>query len=237
MTERDPASPFAYARTAGVLYLIIIVLGVFSEGIARASFIVPGDAGETAARVLGAQGLFRLGFAGNSIVFLADVALSAILYVLFRPVDRTLALIASAFRLAQASVLGLNLLNQHTALLILGDAPYLTAFEPAQLQAMALLFLDMHKHGYDLGLLYFGVHCLVLGYLILKATWAPRLLGFLMLATGVVYLVGSYVLFLVPDLASTVSPIYAIALLSEGAFCIWLLVKGNRIGTRQAAAA
>jgi hypothetical protein len=221
-------SPLVYARAAGLLYLIIIVCGIFSEVFVRASLIVPGDATTTANNIMASEGLFRLGFASDSIVFLSDVALAVLLYVLFKPVSKTLAMIAAAFRLTQTAILGLNLLNHYAVLLVLGGADYLATFETDQLHALALLLLNIHSHGYDLGLLFFGLHCLVLGYLIVKSDYFPGILGILMVAAGLVYLTGSYTLFLFPDSAALMTPIYVVALIAEVSFCLWLLVKGVR---------
>jgi hypothetical protein len=230
MTEHPAEqSLVAYARAAGVLYLVIIVFGLFSEVVVRSSLIVRGDAAATTANILASEGLFRIGFATDSIVFLSDAALAVLLYVVLAPVSKPLALVAAVFRLAQATVLGLNLLNHYAALLLLGGAGYLSAFTADQLHALALLALDTHRHGYDLGLLFFGVHCLILGYLVVRSDSFPGILGVLLESAGVVYLVGSYTLFLLPDLAPRLAPIYVVALIAELAFCGWLLVKGVRL--------
>lgn len=222
------ASPLVYARVAGLLYLIIIVFGIFDEAFVRARLVVPGDAAATAENILTSEWLFRIGFVGDTIVFFADVAVAIILYVLLKPVSKPLAMMAAAFRLTQTAVLGLNLLNHYAALLILSGAGYLTAFDADQRNALALLAMEAHSHGYDLALLFFGMSCLVLGYLVVKSDYFPAILGYLLAAGGVVYLIGSYTLFLFPTAVDTVAPIYIVALIAELAFCLWLLVKGVR---------
>jgi hypothetical protein len=159
---------------------------------------------------------------------LCDVALAVLLFVLLRPVSRTLALIALCFRLAQTAVLAANLLNYHAATLVLsGDGA--AAFDRANAEAMAGFFLDLHAHGYDLGLLFFGVHCLVLGVLIARSRFLPRLLGYLVQAAGVVYLVGGYTRFLFPAHLGAVAPLYGIPIVAELALCLWLLLKGVNV--------
>lgn len=219
-------SPLVYARAAGALYLIIIVLGLFGEVVVRTSIISPGDATATATNVLAAEGLFRTGFLADSIMFLSDVALAVLLFVLLRPVNKTLALVALFFRLTQTAVIALNLLNYHAALLLLKEPGYASAFEAAQLSSLASLFLDLHSHGYDLALILFGVHCLLLGYLITKSLYLPKAMGYLVMAAGATYLVGSYTRFLFPDFVGTVSPIYLVAIVSELSLCLWLVIKG-----------
>ena len=91
-----------------------------------------------------------------------------------------------------------------------------------------MLFLNMHSHGYDLGLLFFGISNLFLGYLITKSNYVPAMLGYGLAAAALVYLLGSYARFLLPDVVPLIEPLYAIPLAAELAFCLWLLVKGLR---------
>jgi hypothetical protein len=225
---RQPAasSPQVLARLAGALYLIIIVFGIAAEVLVRSSLIVPGDAAATANNILASESLFRMGFVGDSIVFLSDVALAVLLYVLLAPVNKTLALIAAGFRLTQTAVLAVNLLHHYAALLLLTGSEYRSAFDAQQLNALVLLVLDIHGHGYDLGLVFFGVSCVVLGYLIAKSGYLPRLLGILVMFAGAAYLVGSYTLFLFPAEAVAIEPIYFVPLVAEVSLCLWLLVQG-----------
>lgn len=219
-------SPLVYARAAGLLYLVIIVLGLFSEMFVRSSLISPGDAATTASNIMAAEGLFRAGFLADSIMFLSDVALAVLLFALLKPVSKTLALVALCFRVTQSAVITFNLLNYYAAILLLEDSGYTSALDAAQLNSLSSLFLDLHSYGYDLGLILFGVHCLFLGYLIAKSLYLPRALGYLTMAAGVTYLIGSYTRFLFADFVETLSPIYLVAIISELSLCLWLLVKG-----------
>lgn len=237
MTDRGRgASPLVYARTAGVLYLIIIAFGIFSEVFIRSRIIVQDDAAATAGNILASEGLFRFGFLADTLMVLSDVALAALLYVLLRPVNRTIALAAAFFRLAQSAVLALNLLNYHAAQLVLEEGGPAAGFGADRLQALSYLYLDLHGHGYDLGLILFGLHCVLLGYLIYRSRYLPRVLGVLATAAGIVYLIGSYTRFLFPESVSLVSPIYIVAFVSELAICLWLLVKGVDVRRWHAAA-
>lgn len=191
----------------------------------RSTLIVPGDPSATANNILEAQWLFRLGFASDAFMVLADVALAVLLYMLLLPVSKTLALLAAVTRLAQATVLGMNLLNYYAALLVL-ESRGSSAFAAGQDDALASLFLRAHSHGYDIALLFFGLHCLILGWLIVKSGFIPRILGGLMAVTGVVYLVGTFTRFLWPELLGFVSPLYMVAVVSELSLCLWLLAAG-----------
>jgi hypothetical protein len=157
-------------------------------------------------------------------MLLSDVAIAILFYVLLKHVHQTLAIIAAAFRLTQAAILGVNLLNYYAAYLLAhGKAP-----APDHAYALVSFFLDLHSYGYDLGLIFFGVSNLVLGYLVAKSKYFPAILGYGLQASAVVYLVGSYARFLSPDLMPIIEPMYLVPLVAELSFCLWLLVKGVR---------
>jgi hypothetical protein len=211
----------AESLAAGGLYLAIIVLGVWSEAAVRSALVVPGDAGTTAANVLAAEGLFRASLAADAVMAMCDVGLAVLLYRLLRPAGVGLALAATAFRLIQTAVIAANLLTQHTALRVLEGVG---GFEDAA--GLALLLLDAHSHGYDLGLLFFGVNSLLVGALLWRSTF-PRILGPALGAAGVVYLVGSSLRFLAPGVAEAFAPAYLVPLLAESALCFVLLWQGR----------
>ena len=221
-----------YLRAAGVGYLVIIVTGLFAEFFVRGNLIVPGDAGATAANILASQSLMRVGLAGELVMLVCDVMVALALYVIFEPVSRSLALLAAFFRVVHAAVVGVNLLNNWMPLALLTRPGFLSVFEPAQLHALALLFLDAHAYGYVIGLAFFGIHCLVLGYLALRSRFVPRVLGVLLLAASFGYLVDSLGRTLLADydeVASIFGVIVLVpALVGELSFCVWLLVRGAK---------
>ena len=152
---------------------------------------------------------------------LGEVALTVILYLLFRPVSRTLSLLAAAFRLVVLAITGLNLLNMFAALVVLDSGA------PANL---ALLFLDLHQYGYGIGMTFFGLNCLVMGYLLARSSHAPRTLGILLGVAGLGYLTNSFTFFLVPHYDGSAMPLLlAPAIVAESWFCLHLLGKGGGI--------
>ena len=217
----------SYTRIAGALYLIIIVCGIYSEAYVRSSIVAQGDPAATAANILASTGLFRTAFVADSLMLISDVAIAILFYVLFKPVSQVLSLTAAAFRLTQAAVLSVNLLFYYASYLLLTGAGYSTAFEGTQLNALVLFLLDMHSYGYDLGLIFFGLSSGVLGYLVIKSDDFPPILGYGLIAAGVVYLLGSYIRFLAPDLVALLQVMYIVPLVAELAFCLWLLLKAR----------
>lgn len=225
------AALLPYARTAGILYLIIIVFGISSEVFVRGSLIVSGDATATITNIMTSQALFRTGFLADSIMLLCDVAIAVLFYTLLKSVNKTLALTAAAFRLIQAAILGLNLLNYYAVVLLLNGNNSGAPLETNQLHSQVMLLLNMHSHGYDLGLLFFAVSNFILGYLIIKSIHFPSILGYGLQATAAIYLVGSYTKFMAPGYVSFVEPLYIIPLVAELSLCLWLLLKGIRSNT------
>jgi len=216
------AAPMSYARVAGLLYLVIIVCGIGGEGFIRAPLINISDAAGTAANLMAAPGVFRASILADVVMALSDVALAVLLFVLLRPVSYVLSLMAMAFRLVQAAILGFNLLNLHTAMALLDDSALVTG----QRDALVTSFLGAHGAGYDIGLFFFGVNCLLVSILLIRSGYFPRFLGWLILAAGVVYLVGSMVRIVSPALVNVVAPAYVVPLVAELAFCLWLAIKG-----------
>ncbi len=210
------------ARVAGLLYAVVIAAALFAEVGARGAVRVDGDPAATAARLVEHAGLFRLGVLADLLAFVCDAVLAALLFVLLRPAGRTLALAAAALRLTGTAVYALNLLHAHAALAVLGPGGP-AAFPPEQREALAAFLLELHATGYDLGLVFFGAHCLLLGGLLGRATGGGRWLGFLLGAGGVVYLLGSTMHLHSPAAADALVPLYAVPLLAEVALSLWLL--------------
>ena len=225
-----PTSPRALSATAGVLYLIIIVLGLFGEAFVRGSIVVPGDAAATAANLRSMESLWRFGIAAEFLLLICATALGVILFVLLRPVSRDLALLALVFNLVSIAVEAASALALIAALLPLGNAAYLGAFQPEQLHAMAIMAIRLHGQGFGAALIFFGCECVVLGYLIFRSGYLPKAIGVLMQLAGVCYLTNSFALFLAPALASRLFPLILVpSFVGELSLCLWLLVKGVRV--------
>ena len=171
--------------------------------------------------------LYRLGFVADLSNFICGLPCVLILYILFKQVNKNLMILALFFVLIQTAIIAVNLLNQIAPLLFLSNAPYLTAFSPDQLATLSMTALDLQAQGYGIGLVFFGFYCLIIGYLIVKSRFLPRILGVLYAIAGLAYLVNSFTLFLFPKLSSTVFPIIAVpAFIGELSFCLWLLIMG-----------
>ena len=223
-------SPQTYARIGGVLYLIIIVVGLFGEAFVRDRLIVSGDAAATAANIVSHESLWRFHIAAELFLLICAVALLLILFVLLRPVSRDLALLAAFFNLVSIGIEAATTMYLLEALFPLGNAGYLKAFAPEQLYATATLSLKSHGYGFGVSLLFFGCFCVIAGYLIFKSRYLPRTIGVLMQIAGVCYLTNSFALIVAPGVASRLSPAILVpAFIGEASLCLWLLVKGVNV--------
>lgn len=220
-------SPQTYARLGGLLYLVIIVAGALGELFVRGSLVVPGDAAATAHRLLASQGLWRAGIVGDLVMHLCDVVVMWVIYLLLRPVHRPLALLTLLFNLIQTAVLAANKLTLLVPLLLLGSDGYLAAIAPAQREAWSYAAITLHEYGFAVGLLFFGMVCLVEGYLIRRSRFLPAWIGALMQLAGACYLVNSLALLLAPEFEARLFPAILLpCLVAELSFALWLLVKG-----------
>jgi hypothetical protein len=229
-TRTSGTSPRVYARIVRALYLLIFFVGPFVFFMGRTSGVVPGNPAATVDNLIASETMFRLGIVAETIIVLVEIVVSAILYVLFRPVSRSLALAAVFARFAQSVLQAVNLFTAVPALLLLEGAGYVTGFEPDQFNALVLLFLDTNAFMIIIWGLIFGFHLLLLGYLVYKSGFLPSILGILLIIGAVGYLAQSYGHILVPqydDILSTV--VLVLSIPTELAFTVWLLWKGVNV--------
>jgi len=227
MMERiAEASPRFQARMAGV-FAWITTTAAFAE-IVRSRLVVYGDAAATAHNILAHELLFRLAFAGDVIATLY-IAYALLLYNLFRPVNRSLSLLAAFFSLVGCAIGAFNCLFHLAPLVVLGGAPSLSAFNVEQLQALALMFLKLHAQGYNIAMVLFGSYNLLIGYLIFRSTFMPRILGVLLAFSGLCYETNCFANFLSPGFAAHLVPYILAPGVAELLLALWLVVMGVNV--------
>jgi hypothetical protein len=227
MTDRTvETSPRLWARIAGAFYLITIIMGVFAEVFVRGALVVRDDAAATATNILAHESLYRFGLAADLIMLACYIAVTLLFYDLFKSVGRSLSLLAAFFSLVGIAVLAVNSLTHLAPLILLGNAHYLSTFETTQLQALALMSLRMHARGYSISGLFFGIYMLLLGYLIFRSGFLPRILGVLMAIGGLSNLIDSFAILLLPTLAGRLPDIGMLGGIAELALSLLLIVMG-----------
>jgi len=216
------------ARAAGLIYLAIIALGLFGEVFVRGSLVVGGDVATTASNILSSQGLWRIGIATDLLMHILDVPLIVFFYLLLKPVSYPLALLATVFNVVQTCVLAINKLSLVATLSLLNSSELAAKLNDSQ--ALAFLTISLHSYGFGVGLIFFGLACVVRGYLIFKSGYVPRVLGILLVLAGISYLVNSFALLLSPPLAALLFPAVLLpALVAELALAIWLLFAKEKV--------
>jgi Domain of unknown function (DUF4386) len=223
MTQRiAEGSPRFKARITGTLYLITILTGIFSAGYVSGKLVVNGDAAATATNILARRGLFQLAFAVYLVEMACQIAITALFYDLLKPAGRSVSLVAAFLGLTGGIIKTLSRLFFIAPLFILGGAHYLSVFSAEQLRALALLFLKVNDRGAGIALVFFGFYAILTGYLIIKSTFLPRILGVLSVFGGLGWLT-----FLYPPLGGRLFPFIAIfAILGAASLIFWLLVFG-----------
>jgi hypothetical protein len=215
-------SPRLKARITGALYLLTIVTGIYAQGFVSGRLVVDGDAAATATNILAHRDLFQLGFAVFLVELACQIAMTALFYGLLKPVSRSLSLVAAFLGLSGCIIKTVSRLFFIAPLFVLGGAPYLSVFNAEQLRALALLLLDVNDQGAGIALVFFGFYALLSGYLILRSTFLPRILGVLGMLGGL-----GWLSFLYPPLGHRLFLFIApVGLLGAVALSLWLLVAG-----------
>jgi Domain of unknown function (DUF4386) len=144
-------------------------------------------------------------------------------------VNRNLSLLAACFSLVGCAIGAFNCLFHLAPLVVLGGAPSLSAFNVEQLQALALMFLKLHAQGYNIAMVLFGSYNLLIGYLIFRATFMPRILGVLLAFSGLCYEINCFANFLSPGFASHLVPYILVPGVAELLLALWLVVMGVNV--------
>ncbi|MDH8678665.1 DUF4386 domain-containing protein [Fusibacter bizertensis] len=211
------------ARLAGISYLLIIVCGIFSHMVVRASLIVKNDAAQTAQNIIENETLFKLSILSDFIMILSYLMLGVLFYTLFKQTNGLVSKILISLNVVGASMMAINMLNQQAALLILDGSEYLSAFDLSQLEALSFFFMKLHSYGYQFAAISYGVWLFPMGYLIIKSNLMPKTIGYFLIIGSI----GYTIVFIGTILGAAVpSDITIPADIGEFSLCIFLLIKG-----------
>jgi hypothetical protein len=227
-------TPRRAARIAGVSYLLIFVLAIFANFIVVGGLVDTGDASATFANVTDSEVVFRFGLIAFLVVFLLDVVVAWALWVLFKGINRELSRLTAWFRVVYTVFLGMGLVFFFTVLQVISGAGWLGAFDQGQLDAQALLAFDAFNATWLIGLTAFGIHLMLLGYLIVRAGVAPKILGYVLAIAGAAYILDTVAHGLLANYTDYENLFLAIVALpsvvGELWFTFWLLLRGGTWG-------
>jgi hypothetical protein len=211
--NHDTRSLRTASLTAGLALALMAVLAAFGVFGAVGALVTPGDAAKTAMDISSAQVLFRWGIASLILVVVLDLVVAGALFTLFAPVNRSVSLMAAGFRIAYAAVYFVAIVQLVVALGVLGD--------PVQ----ALRAVDAYNTIWNVGLILFGVHLLLIGYLAYRSGFMAKVFGILLAVAGLGYLIDGFVLVLVPGPSVSIGQF---TFVGEVVLIFWLLIKGSR---------
>jgi len=216
-------SPRKTARIAGFLYLMYISTSIIGNEFGR---FVSVDAPATVNNIMAHESLFRTGFVISLFSLVLFLLAAWALYVLLKPVNKNIALLFLLLNLGGFAILCLSMINLFGSLLLLNGADYLKVFQPDQLQAQAMLFINLYKNGYIVAQIPYGVWLFPLGYLVFKSRFIPKILGILLIADFFGLLIFVIQRFLLPGYEVISYPCTAVSFIAEISLTFWLLIKG-----------
>ena len=221
-------SPRQAAIIAGIGYLISFV-GVIFVDIMGGNLVVAGDAAITAQNIMANDGPFRASIVGWFIAILGDMLRAWALYIFFRQVNKSIALLSAWFMLVHDAIFGSALLNLIFASELLSGAGLSIVFEPNQIQSLMMLFINGYNYGFQIGIFFFSFHLGLIGYLVLKSIDVPKILGILLLLGFLGYLITSLDKILLLNYPELINQILVVPnFISELALVIWLIFKGGK---------
>lgn len=217
-------------QLSGLCYLAIIALGLWGELLVRGSLVVAGDAAATAQRIAASPLLWRSGLVGDLLMQVLDLPIIVMLWRLLRPVNEPLALIATGLNLVQTAVLVGNRVQLLAPIELLAG-PAAIGLAAEQREALIMLSVQLHAHGFGIGLIFFGLACVIRGALLARGRLVPPALAVMLTLAGVAYLVNSFALLLAPAVAAWLFPAILLpSLLGELWFALWLVTRRNPAG-------
>ena len=211
------------ARMAGLLYLIYVIASIIADLFGHFVFA---DASATVNHIMAHESLFRIGFVISLFSYVFFLLAAWYLYVLLKPVNKNLALLFLLLNLGGFAIWCFSVLNLFASLLLLSGAEYLKVFQPDQLQAQAMLFINLYKNGSTIAQIPFGVWLLPLGYLVFKSGFLPKILGILLIVDCFTLLLSVFQRFLLPDYEVITYPAWVVGFIAEFGLALWLLIKG-----------
>ena len=220
--------------TAGVgVFITLAGVAVAVSCGAPPNLNIPGDAAATARKIIAAGGLFRVAIIGWLFAILGDVVRAWALYVFFRPVNKSVAMLSAWWMLLHDAVFAGANVSLVVVSELLGGMGAFASLAPQQTNALMMLFLEANNYGFMIGLFFFSFHLLLIGYLVLRSGFVPRILGILATGAGIGYLIDSAGRIFTPAYPPMLTGILAAPnTIGELALMVWLAFRGGKAPTK-----
>lgn len=221
------------AVIGGLSLILMAIVAGFTVGFVLDVLIVPGDTSATVANIQRSEGLFRAGIFGWILILLLDVVVAWALYLFLRPVNSHLSLLTAWLRMVYAAVLGTGISHLVGVLLVVNGVDSTSLFGPDQMEGLVTLLLGAFYGTWQtIGLLVFGCHLLLLGYLVVNSGYVPKVLGTLIVIAALGYIITHGGNLLLPSYARLIATLEAVFILpmivGEVGLGLWMVVKGGK---------
>ena len=223
-------------KFAGLLYVLASITGFFAMGYVPGKLIVHENAAATAANILASGTLFRLGIAAELIGQAGFIFVALGLYHLLKGVSRRQAILMVTLIVVSIPIAFVNELNSIAVLILVRGASYLSVFDQLQRESLAMLFLNLHHHGFVVAELFWGLWLFPLALLVYRSRFLPRLLGVWLALAGLAWVILSLTGIVSPQSQDKLFVYAQPAFFGEIAFMLWLLIKGANPPAPHAAA-
>lgn len=234
MTDKTAeTSQLIYSRVAGFMYLFVTVTYMFGS-LTVSDFIVSGNFAETVDNILANERLFRIGLASQLLSSLSVVLLALAFYVLLKPIDGTLALLALLWRLGEATLGGVMALLGFVTLDLYSRDSYVTAFEADQLQTLVEVFSGANRAGFYIATIFFALGSTIFFYLLFRSKYIPRILSAWGVFASLTVLTIGFANLTLPDHTAMLSPGWMTMFVAEISTGLWLLLIGARVRPQEA---
>lgn len=226
------------ALTAGISLIIMALAAFYSYGFIHGSLVVQGDAGATFNNIVSSNNLFKAEIFGWVIILLCDIVVAWAFYIFLKPINQNLSLLGAWLRLSYAALLGIAILCLIFVLVLSKHKNDLSSFHIEQLQALMMLFFAAFESIWSIGLVIFGGHLLIVGYLAFKSDSIPKVISILLLLASIGYMsihLSKTFLSQYDTVISTLNLLFSVPMIAgELGFGIWLLFRGGKLPRKKA---
>lgn len=230
--ETEKTSLRKAALITGITMFIITICAMFAVGVVNTRLIIDGDATATMNNIKKSISLFQAGIFSWLIILICDIVISWALYIFLKQIDSSLSLLGAWFRLAYCAILGISILNLVFVSILLGGCHELLSNQADQLKSLLMLFVIAFQKMWSFGLIIFGVHLFIIGRLVMKSGFIPKILGILLLIASLGYMFINIIHLFLPQYENTTRIFENILslpmVLGELGLGIWIMVKGGK---------
>lgn len=233
ISAKDLSNQRKSALTAGISLIIMTLSSFFSYGYVHGTLVVYGDASATFNNIVSSSNLFKGEIFGWILIMITDILVAWAFYVFLEPINKGLSLLGAWLRLTYSAILGISVLNLIFVMLLTENKNGLSPFKMEQTQSLMLLFLDAFQFIWSMGLVVFGGHLVIVGYVALKSDLIPKVISILLILASIGYIIIHLSKIFVPEYEGVITVLNYIFIIpmvvGELGFGIWLLFRGGKL--------